>query len=74
MTWMRGRKLSRERNATAAETILSRADLGAARIQLVVHAAGGLLVLLVPAILSVYKPAGMTWYGRRKQHEQRVLS
>ena len=33
----------------AAETTLSRADLRAARIELVVHAAAGLLVLLVPA-------------------------
>src|SRR6266853_2058185 len=38
----------------AAETILSRADLRAAGIELAVHAAGGLLVLLVPAVLSVF--------------------
>jgi hypothetical protein len=53
----------------AAEEALSRADLCAAGIQLVVHAAGGLLVLLVPMVLSVYKPRGMTQYGRRKQYE-----
>jgi hypothetical protein len=58
----------------AAETILSRADLRAAGIELAVHAAGGLLVLLVPAVLSVYKPRGLTPYGRRKQHEQRAPS
>jgi Na+/phosphate symporter len=58
----------------AAETTLPRADLRAAGIQLVVHAAGGLLVLLVPAVLSVYKPPGMTRYGWRKQCEQRALS
>src|ERR1700704_3766263 len=58
----------------AAETTMSRADLRAAGIQLVVHAAGGLLVLLVPAVLSVYKPPGMTRYGWRKQYEQRALS
>jgi hypothetical protein len=58
----------------AAETILSRADLRAAGIELAVHAAGGLLVLLVPAALSIYKPWGLTPYGRRKQHEQRTLS
>lgn len=56
----------------AAETILPRNDLRAAGMQLAVHAAGGLLVLLVPAILSVYKPRGLTPYGRRKQHEQRA--
>src|SRR5258708_912117 len=58
----------------AAETTLSRADLRAAGIQLVVHAAGGLLVLLVPAVLSVYKPPGMTPYGWRKQYEPEALS
>jgi hypothetical protein len=39
----------------SAEATLSHADLRAAGIQLVVHAAGGLLVLLVPAALAVYK-------------------
>ena len=58
----------------AAETTLSIADLRALRIQLVVHAAGGLLVLLAATILSVYKPWGMTPYGRRKQHEWRKIS
>ncbi len=54
----------------AAETILPRADLRTVGMELAVHAAGGLLVLLVPAILSVYKPRGVTAYGRRKQHKQ----
>ncbi len=58
----------------AAETTLSSADLREARISLVAHAGGGLLVLLVPATLSVYKPRGMTRYGRRKQHERRTES
>lgn len=56
----------------AAETILPRADLRTVGMELVVHAAGGLLVLLVPAILSVYKPRGLTPYARRKQQEQRT--
>ncbi|MDQ3638320.1 MAG: hypothetical protein M3426_10055, partial [Actinomycetota bacterium] len=56
----------------AAETTLSSDDLREARISLVVHAGGGLLVLLVPAALSVYKPRGMTRYGQRKQREQRI--
>jgi len=54
----------------AAERTLSSADLRAARTELVIHAAGGLLVLLVPAVLSVYKPRGITRYGAHKQHEQ----
>jgi hypothetical protein len=58
----------------AAETTLSSADFRALRIQLVVHAAGGLLVLLAATTLSVYKPWGMTRYGRRKQHERRKVS
>ena len=55
----------------AAETILPRADLSAVGMELRFHAAAGLLVLLVPAILSVYKPRGLTPYGRRKQQEQK---
>ena len=51
----------------AAETTLSRADLRAAGIQLVVHAAGGLLVLFGPVVLSVYKPPGVTRYGWQRK-------
>ncbi len=40
----------------------------------IVHAGGGLLVLLVTMILSVYKPRGMTAHGWRKQHEERKVS
>ena len=36
-----------------------------------VHAGGGLLVLLVITVLNVYKPRGVTPYGWRKQHEER---
>ncbi len=61
-------------SALAAETTLSSADFRALRVQLVVHAAGGLLVLLAATTLSVYKPWGMTSYGRRKQHERRKVS
>lgn len=57
----------------AAETVLTSADLREARMSLVAHAGGGLLVLLVPAALSVYKPRGVTRYGRRKRHEQRTV-
>jgi hypothetical protein len=34
------------------------------------HALLALLVLLVPTVLSVYKPRGLTPYGQRKQREQ----
>jgi hypothetical protein len=58
----------------AAETTLPYADLRAVGIELAVHAAAGLLVLLVPSIISVYKPRGLTPYGQRKQREQRAPS
>jgi hypothetical protein len=59
--------------AVAAETTLSGTDLRAARIELVNHAAGGLVVLLLPVALSLYKPRGLTRYGWRKQHERHAL-
>jgi hypothetical protein len=37
----------------------------------VADAGAALLVVLVATVLTVYKPRGMTRYGRRKQHEQR---
>jgi uncharacterized membrane protein len=50
----------------------SGADLRVPRISLALHAIGGLLVLLVTAALSVYKPRGMTRYGWQRQHEDRA--
>lgn len=38
----------------------------------VLHSGLALLALLVTTALSVYKPRGMTRYGRRKQREQRT--
>ena len=61
-------------SGVAAETTLSATDFRAQRIHLVVHAGGGLLVLLAATVLAVYKPWGMTPYGRRKQHERRKVS
>jgi hypothetical protein len=55
----------------AATTQLSGPDLYAAGMQLAIHATGGLLVLLLITALSVYKPWGLTGYGRRKQQERR---
>ena len=60
--------------SAASVTTLSSADLRGLRIQLVVDAGAALLVLLVATTLAVYKPPGMTPYGRRKQHEQRMAS
>ncbi|MBA3453651.1 MAG: hypothetical protein H0T42_11215 [Deltaproteobacteria bacterium] len=46
--------------------MLSYASAGQLKQQLVVHAAGGLVVLLVTTTLSVFKPWGKTPYGRRR--------
>lgn len=49
-----------------AETTLAGGELAGLRIQLVADAGATLLALLVTTALSVYKPRGMTPYGRRK--------
>lgn len=36
------------------------------RTSLVVHAGGGLAALLIPMVLSIYKPSGRTRWGRRR--------
>lgn len=56
----------------AAAMPLTSADLRAAGAPLVLHAAGGIGVLFTTTILSVYKPWGMTLYGRRKQQERQL--
>ena len=53
----------------AAQAVWSSADVRFLGIQLVVHAAGGLILLIVVTILSVYKPWGMTPYGRRNAQQ-----
>jgi hypothetical protein len=50
----------------AAERMLSSADLREVRIQLIADAAAALFALLVATSLSVYKPWGLTAYGRRQ--------
>ena len=54
----------------ALETVLQHGELRAAGLQLMVHAAGGLCVLLLPTVLSIYKPQGRTRYCWRKLQEQ----
>ena len=55
----------------AAENVLPRAELSTVGMERKFHSAAGLLVLLVPAVLSVYKPPGLTPYGRRKSQERK---
>lgn len=56
--------------ADAAKATFSSTDLTGLRTSLMIHAAGGLLVLLAATALAVYKPAGMTPHGIRKRREQ----
>jgi hypothetical protein len=58
----------------ATATSFTSGDLVGLRTSLLVHAIGGLLVLLAAAALAVYKPAGMTRYGTRKQREEAAQS
>ncbi|WP_284735562.1 hypothetical protein [Dongia deserti] len=54
----------------AADGAVTDADLLGLRRSMRMHAAGGLVMLLLLVALSIYKPRGMTRYGWRKQHEQ----
>jgi hypothetical protein len=54
----------------AAETTPAGSDHREQQIQFVVHAGGGLAVLLTATTLSVFKPWGITRYGRRTQEER----
>jgi hypothetical protein len=54
----------------AGKGALNNLDFLSIRLQLVGHATGGMIVLLVATILAVYKPKGLTRYGRRKLREE----
>jgi hypothetical protein len=58
------RPVSYVANVAAAST-LARGDLRQMRLQLVVDAALAIIALTIATILSVYKPQGLTPYGRR---------
>jgi hypothetical protein len=49
----------------AAATSLSVNDLRPVRLQLIVDAALAIVALMIATVLSVYKPQGLTPYGRR---------
>ena len=57
----------------AVESSLAGGDHRGMRTQLVVHAIGGLLVLLTTTVLSIYKPWGRTQSGRRVLREQAAV-
>ena len=52
--------------ATIASHVTLPADDMAQQMRVIVHAAGGLTVLLLATVLSVYKPRGMTRYGSKQ--------
>ncbi|MER7576772.1 hypothetical protein [Streptomyces sp. NPDC126514] len=54
----------------AARATLTGGELQGMRIQLIADAAAALLVLVTAAALSVFKPRGVTRYGRRRRREQ----
>jgi hypothetical protein len=45
---------------------LTSADVGALRFQIIASVSVALLLLIAATTLSVYKPWGRTWFGRRK--------
>jgi hypothetical protein len=51
---------------------LSGLDFDRMQIQLLIHAAGGLLILIFATVLSVYKPWGKTMYGWRNKGVQEL--
>lgn len=55
--------------ATTAASGLPLDGLSGPRMSFIVHAAGGFVILLLPMVLSVYKPRGLTYYGWRRQYE-----
>ena len=57
-------------SGAAAETLFS-ADFGPLKTELVRAPSLAIVLLLVVTTLGVYKPWGLTRYGRRKQQEQR---
>jgi hypothetical protein len=58
----------------AARGPLARHELRDMRMQLVADAGAAMVVLVVNTVLAVYKPRGLTRYGRRKQREERAAA
>jgi hypothetical protein len=56
--------------AVAASSTSTIAHYRHERLELAVHAGGGLAMLLVATVLSIYRPWGRTPYGLRKQTEK----
>lgn len=57
--------------AVARETTVAGADVRPLQMQIAGDAGAAVLALLVNVTLSIYKPRGLTPYGRRRQERQR---
>ena len=55
----------------ATELVEVGGDLGAPRMMFVVHAVGGVVVLVGVTVISMFKPWGRTAYGRRVSSAER---
>lgn len=55
------------------QATLASGELAGLRIQLTADAAAAILVLVIATTLSVYKPRGLTPYGRRMQDREKGL-
>jgi hypothetical protein len=60
-------------DAASDKTLTDSAILGLRSPSPMIHAAGALFLLLVATTLAVYKPRGVTPYGRHKELESRRL-
>jgi hypothetical protein len=61
--------------AEAAEkTTFSSTGLVGLRTSMLIHASGGLVVLLTVVTLAIYKPQGLTRYGLRVQQQSRTVA
>lgn len=58
----------------ASKSTLSASELYGTRLQLLADAGAAVVVLFVATTLAVYKPRGLTRYGRREQQRRRRLS
>lgn len=54
----------------ASASDLSPTDMAGMRVQLIADAGAAVVVLIVAAVLSVYKPRGITNYGRTRSDRQ----
>jgi hypothetical protein len=54
----------------AAQASFAPADHHGLQISLIVHAAGGLAILLAAVVLAIYKPGGMTPHGLSEFRER----